>query len=224
MRYLTRDIHGTRTRLTGTRRLHTTDAEPFCGGRPRGTHEVCYRCVYVCVEPGAHGAPPFSCAPRCGLRRGLGAAASGKAQPRRRLGALVVRGREWGVGHGVDFLPLVGTRRRQARRRGGRHERAVFLEDLRLHRGVLGPARRRQQICCVPCGRSLLAGAGGAGSGHTEWATSCACASSQVGVGLGAQWLQRRWRPRAEGWRLHGSLPAVTEEARGLRRRGAARG
>ena len=49
MRYLTRDIHGTRTRLTGTRRLHTTDAEPFCGGRPRGTHELGAACSNVAL-------------------------------------------------------------------------------------------------------------------------------------------------------------------------------
>jgi hypothetical protein len=52
MRYLTRDIHGTRTRLTGTRRLHTTDAEPFCGGRPRGTHELGAACSNVALAKG----------------------------------------------------------------------------------------------------------------------------------------------------------------------------
>jgi hypothetical protein len=55
MRYLTRDIHGTRTRLTGTRRLHTTDAKPFCGGRPRGTHR-CVIGVCMCVSSRAHTA------------------------------------------------------------------------------------------------------------------------------------------------------------------------
>ena len=48
-----------------------------------------------------------SWAPRCGLRRGLRAAAGGEAQPRRRLGALVVRGREWGDDKWDDFKRFV---------------------------------------------------------------------------------------------------------------------
>ena len=88
------------------------------GGRPRGAHGgLCMRRYCTCRSTvelrGAHTRRTSfltgSWAPRCGLRRGLRAATRGEAQPRRRLGALVVRGRVWGEGHEGGLLPPVGT-------------------------------------------------------------------------------------------------------------------
>ena len=52
------------------------------------------------------------------------------------MGALVVRGREWGEGHGGGLLPLVGARRRlvrvRARVRVRVRARVVNPNDLTL--------------------------------------------------------------------------------------------